>query len=98
MLKVSAEIAQFLTRAGADALLVFRRISPADPMIDLRRVPDDDVSFGEFRGVGGFELPAGPLDFESLKSGLGLLPKMFEAHPLLTAASHWPPPSKSDRD
>src|ERR1700680_514012 len=36
-------------------------------MIDLRRVPDDDVSFEEFRGVGGFELPPGPLDFESLK-------------------------------
>src|ERR1700676_1173805 len=66
-LKVSGEVSQFLTAVLANAFLKFLDGLPPHDIVDLRRVPADNLHFNKPRRVGGVELPYLSFDLEGIE-------------------------------
>src|SRR5215831_9890100 len=70
-LRSSSEIGQLLAHTRASVFLEFHEGRAPDDVVDLRRIPEDDLTFRQLRGSGGVELPDLPFDLEGIEGSGG---------------------------
>ena len=78
-LRSSSEIGQLLAHTRARVFLEFHEGRPPDDMVDLRRIPENDLTFRLLRGICGVELPDLPFDLEGIE-GSGERRYVFKRH------------------
>src|SRR5262249_11801549 len=66
-LRSSSEISQLLAHTRARAFLEFHKARAPDDMVALRRIPENDLTFRQLRGIGRVELPDLPFDLEGIE-------------------------------